>query len=895
MQRFKTEEMSSSSSISSSGSTAGGPSSSGSVNWSAYSCSQNLPAILNDPTIGKQKDFFTRTWGESFVDTINVGPSPLLEDVPNAYFVTYFRKLLKRYRKLQERKSSASTALSPNQSSLQQLFPQLSLKEASQLIKSEASPIPTIFFSQNFSLSNSESFREVFGIDGNQMPSKSIQDKLSHHLDLVEVGLAQQISKKSSAFFSAVSTQDRVAEKVSKAIVLVRQIKQELVDVKREHVIEPLSVVKLARKKSNLEQLYQKLQLMATVHQAQRAIQSLLGNSDYVGALDLITTTQEVLKQELQGLISFRHLDSQLVEIRNAIEKMLRAELERNLSADLNRPVEQMTTFCDKDKLTSIVFGHLRMGKVAAIITVVAKEISTAMTTTCKQTLIEAVSESDSKSDSLIGSNSIHMTIPSLSTDLWIKMISHLGQRLVLLLQHIKEVILLFQNCANVAAGQSSENSVAGAYIQEPEDPLISSELFTTFSSELSMQLEKTTETADEKFSGMLRNRKTWNNRLEVLTTLKVVKEYISSLEEFAHTLPSGSTKSFRYSSAIEMKAQVTEYIKDFHQKKVEVVNIALDREKWRLANEERVKQHWPVTDIRVLIEQKATKEFDDSPPNMPRCASVASNESFETSDIAKDAKTNGNGTTNNSDSENSDTIRTAEVFFVILDALADYCHLLNLTSTAEVLLSLVELLRVANARIAHLVLGAGAVELKVCKSITVVNLVLVYRGVCLISDSLLQVRDVFERSIQSTKSQHILKQVDTVHLELCRHGESIENKMVSIIGEIIENELANWEARPPVPSTPINNVSRHIVKFRDAIGTVLTQTKISSLFLRVDKIFRTRLKQRIAALGIAKDGGPRHGVVTSEMMHYAENIRKLSVLPPNVISNSCLTNELWE
>jgi len=44
----------------------------------------------------------------------------------------------------------------------------------------------------------------------------------------------------------------------------------------------------------------------------------------------------------------FRHLDSQLVEIRNAIEKMLRAELERNLSADLNRPIEQMDDFSDK-------------------------------------------------------------------------------------------------------------------------------------------------------------------------------------------------------------------------------------------------------------------------------------------------------------------------------------------------------------------------------------------------------------------------------------------------------------------------------------------------------------------------------------------------------------------
>jgi len=46
---------------------------------------------------------------------------------------------------------------------------------------------------------------------------------------------------------------------------------------------------------------------MSTIHQAQRAIQSLLGNSDFVGALDLISTTQEVLRQELQGLVSFRY------------------------------------------------------------------------------------------------------------------------------------------------------------------------------------------------------------------------------------------------------------------------------------------------------------------------------------------------------------------------------------------------------------------------------------------------------------------------------------------------------------------------------------------------------------------------------------------------------------
>ena len=45
---------------------------------------------------------------------------------------------------------------------------------------------------------------------------------------------------------------------------------------------------------------------MSTIHQTQPTIQLLLSNSDFVGALDLISTSQEILSQELAGLHSFR-------------------------------------------------------------------------------------------------------------------------------------------------------------------------------------------------------------------------------------------------------------------------------------------------------------------------------------------------------------------------------------------------------------------------------------------------------------------------------------------------------------------------------------------------------------------------------------------------------------
>lgn len=40
----------------------------GASSWSVYDCTQNLPALLNDPRRRRGNDFFTRTWGDTFVE-----------------------------------------------------------------------------------------------------------------------------------------------------------------------------------------------------------------------------------------------------------------------------------------------------------------------------------------------------------------------------------------------------------------------------------------------------------------------------------------------------------------------------------------------------------------------------------------------------------------------------------------------------------------------------------------------------------------------------------------------------------------------------------------------------------------------------------------------------------
>ena len=124
----------------------------------------------------------------------------------------------------------------------------------------------------------------------------------------------------------------------------------------------------------------------------------------------------------------------------------------------------------------------------------------------------------------------------------------------------------------------------------------------------------------------------------------------------------------------------------------------------------------------------------------------------FSNPSAKKDRISNENGVSDASE------IKTAEVFFVLLHVLAEYAHLVSVTGNAEIVLGAVDLLRNANARVAHLVLGAGAVELKICKSITVVNLAVVVRGLCLLANALPEVKEGFKQALP-TKNHHLVSQ----------------------------------------------------------------------------------------------------------------------------------------
>lgn len=333
---------------------------------------QNLPAVLNDPSRGKQTNFFTKKWGDAFVEKTPIHPSPYLDVIGWGEFEVYLKRIGRRYKRHQRMEQS----LLERQQSLEQTTgsPTNSNNNNPVLIAAGygESDIPNIFFKSQLALSEPETFSEVFPGMGDETASaqqqsgRLLQEKLSHYLDIVEVQIARQVSEKSSAFFHAMTSQDTIMEKMNEAALNVKVLRESIRHIDESMVKESLRVVQLQKKRENYRGVLEKLRLMATVHQTQPMIQLLLGTQDYVAALDLIGTAQEICAQELVGVHCFRNLPSQLLEMERLIDKMLTTDFEKYATADLNRPwtdgegQQQLQRVQDEEKLVSIISGLLR-------------------------------------------------------------------------------------------------------------------------------------------------------------------------------------------------------------------------------------------------------------------------------------------------------------------------------------------------------------------------------------------------------------------------------------------------------------------------------------------------------------------------------------------------------
>ncbi|XP_075224349.1 VPS54 subunit of GARP complex scat isoform X2 [Lycorma delicatula] len=917
-------------------------SSDGSEKWTIFSASQNLPAVLNDPTKGKQKDFFTKMWGDSFVEVTNIPGPSYLPNITLQHFQGYLRKIAKRHRK--HSKLNAAIPKPHSHADLLQNFPNLRVGKCIDKFQFDVSSIPKIFLEQNFNLSSIETFSAVYphtaissssptslstanssstsssspshnsvnknssnnnnysssDIVNTSSPNSSaklLQEKLTHYLDMVEVQIAQQVAQKSEAFFHAMTSHDTLMEQLGQNIAIVKTLREKIRSIDNDLVKDPLLIMRSERTRRNHHVVLEKLKLMSSVLQTQPTIQLLLSTPDYVAALDLIYTTQDLLAQELAGVHSFRHLSSELNEMVKVIDTLMAGEFERYATADLNRPLlESEATVLEGDKLSCIVLGMLRQSSFE-FVDAYQQETVAAIKAAVKKTGIEVVASSEfANSKVLNDSVSLEDQLKALSVEEWTLLLKNATTDLLRLVRRVKNAKDVMQRAADVSAGKqqsmvaSTDSEITGqphlSVVSEPGECFLSSEDYSRVTHKLNCLLVSTCQYAQERCAQLLSSRSLvwpeengkeddsygnskvsahWLAERATLTQLSELSKHVDLLSIECERICPDAPPSLLRSA---FKSQANKFMHRFHLERMTKLSLILESEAWRQ------------TEVPVEFQQLVNH--------------ISESGRFSVSkDEVEEMKKQGNCKPANVLYVGSEKFAVVGTVLILVDIVAEYCvRAEDITLTAHSLLRhLAELLQVFNSRTAKLVLGAEAVSDKTgLKKITSINLALVLRALQLILWLIPHVRIHFEGLLPESSRMTALDQVTQ---QMRSHVRDVQNKLCAILEPLISNELRQWEAKPPVPSRAFQNICSKLRKLYEAVAGVLPEEQIEDLYRSINTTFKDILREHLLRMNIVNNGGPQHGLVTSELIFYIEDLKRIKALPEHEL-NLNLMDDIW-
>ncbi|BFZ07694.1 hypothetical protein BsWGS_10733 [Bradybaena similaris] len=846
--------------------------------WTVHNATVNLPALLNDPRLVKREtDFFTKTWGHSF-EKIEVLPSPYVPEIGPEHFEKYIRKTSVRLKKHCRSKHK----LVEDAVGGKEIYPSLHFKQIEQS-RAELDQIK-LFMSTHFNLENPDIFNTVFpwtqieesrvGHPAEQrQSSKLLQEKLSHYLDIVEVRIARQISQKSDAFFHAMTSHDELQEKLTYTVQSIKRLRESINTVNEKIAKDSLRVLKLARTRANYMALFSKLKIMASIHETQPTIQRLLSNNEFIGALDLISTSQDVLNKDLAGINSFRHLGSQLAEMEKLIDKMLQTDFSRCVTMELNRPVTEPDLLAEEEKLVSILFGMLRQHKFN-FIDVYREEAFTALKATVKQAIVEAVVVAeDVDSENNAGSLADQMRL--LNYPQWMELLENVFASLMVLLNRAKAFYGVVSDIVGIAAGKTKPPSAASpvshdcSELTEAEhlqvsvvddvDVLISGAEFETVQAYLKEMLFAICDYAHDRCVKVMAARAK-DGFLERLSSAEFValSRYIETFVADTEQVCGRKSMSLRG----VLQTQANKFVARFHEERKNKLSLILDNERWKQADVpaefQALVNHIINTGTLTLPEKRT-----DSESKPAECLLVG-----------------------------TEQYAVVGTVLMLVKMMVEYCQcVVDIPSaTPDLLTRLIDLLKVFNSRTCQLLIGAGALQLVGLKTISTRNLALASRCLQLVVRFLPDVKAHFEHTLP-VKNSNMLKNFEKVMKDYDDHIEEINLKLVTISENMAEAQLSKYEVKAPMPSQCFRTICKQLAKLHEALLGILPLPQLRHLFEKNNEAFLRRLAKRLAFLGVKNDGGPQCGLVISDLVFYSGSFNTLKGLE-GLVTN---TNAAWD
>ncbi|KAK2918456.1 vacuolar protein sorting-associated protein 54 isoform X1 [Channa argus] len=898
--------------------------------WTVYSSKVNLPAALNDPRLAKREsDFFTKTWGLDFAET-EVMASFYLPNITREHFGPYLQEMAQR-----ERIHERCKTICPNKDDMDAIS---SITTNHDKSRAELEQVPKIFMKPDFALEDPATFNTVLpwshfnsagGKSSRDMASsKLLQEKLSHYLDVVEVSIARQISLRSEAFFHAMSSQHELQDQLQETQRAVSILRGRTAAMDRIMCQGPLRALRTALTRNNCVKLHNKLKLMAAVHQTQPTVQLLLSTSEFVGALELIATTKEVLQQELQGIHSFRHLGSQLCELEKLIDKMMVEDFSMYARSDLNRSlreepqvlekVQKTNAVSEKERLESLVFGLLRQRKLD-FLDIYGDEMKLAAKAIVTQCVAESVlhmEEIDTEVVTKLVDQMRLMMFPQ-----WFDLLKTVFETFLLFLQRIKATLNVIGHVVlevlesnrkirlleDARSGPPGQDSSPGSSVLRGEAELAYLTHEGLFISDALNEAQQqqavvrdqssavayrsdsapgTTESSISRDQSFISCDNMMPSDLELNRVMNNIQELLYTASDVSHDrcvkvltarAKDGSLERLSSSEFVCLSQAVEGFVRDTEElcgRHSISLRGALQSQANRFVHrfhEERK------TKLSLLLDNERWKQAEVPAEFQDLVKSIADGRI-----TLPERKTPG-----------PDDRKPAEFLLVsgqkyavvgtvliLIRIFLEYCQCVSdIPSIAtDMLTRLSDLLKHFNSRSCQLVLGAGALQVVGLKTITTKNLALASRCLQLVVHYIPIIRAHFESKLQP-KQFSILRHFDHITKDYNDHIAEISAKLVAIMDSLFEKVLSKYEVKAPMPSPCFRNVCKQMAKMHEAISELLPEEQTQMLFLRINTGFKIHLKRQLARLGVVNDGGPQNGLVVVDVAFYTENVQALKSL----------------
>lgn len=377
------------------------------------------------------------------------------------------------------------------------------------------------------------------------------------------------------------------------------------------------------------------------------------------------------------------------------------------------------------------------------------------------------------------------------------------------------------------------------------------------------------------------------------------------------------------------LQTQAEKFVNKFHEERKKRIESNLDIEQWKMV--EDVPQDFQklitlIVDDGISISETFTVDAPSSRNSISRQHSRASSDtavsamgntgnsmnqrSIGPKNMIVDSNTlekqttnvSANSTSNNESNNNNNNINRHKIntigktrisyvsangsTYVIVNSvinliriLMDYCKCAyDIRSlSADLLERLFKILQLYNSKTYHLVYCAGAIQVAGLKTITTRSLIVSQRSLKLIILLIPAIQRHFSQLLPDDALQR-LRRFDEIKLSYEDHAAKIPERVNCIVKDVINLQLQEWEAKPPVPSPQFTAVAQHLMRLHDNIQDALPPDELKLLFLKISQTFKDVLIEHLRRLNINNDTGPQQWLVTQELTFYKISSEKLSV-----------------